>query len=211
MLDILNLHDIKLILLNKNFLKQNIQSKKKILNKLKPFEKVNMIKEIENFLKKPFFRNIKCRFSFNFNLHQLGQKNILDKIYKKVSILKNNNFKKHGEKLIINKKFFSVVAKKKVYSSMESHFSTKNNEDFLIEQEKRVDIDDLIRKEIIRIIKFKGKDAKKLDSSVKTSKLSSDGGGMELNTKIPVSNKNFNRKLIINVNQILALLEIIFI
>lgn len=211
MLDILNLHDIKLILLNKNFLKQKIRSNKKILNKLKPFEKINMNKKLGNFLKKPFFRNIKCRFSFNFNLHQLGQKNILDKIYKKASILKNNNFKKHGEKQITNKKIFSVVAKKKVYSSMESYFPTKNNEVVLIEQEKRVDIDNLIRKEIIRIIKFKGKDVKKLDGSVKTSKLSSDGGEMELNTEIPVSNKNYNRKLIIYVNQILALLEIIFI
>ena len=186
------LQDIKLILLNKSFLQKNTRYKFKILHgpkiKIKLFGEISMKKDLGNFIKKPFFRNTKSRFSFNFNVHIFGQKIKLDKIYKKVSILKKTKFKQYHEKLVGDKKN-NFDTEKKHYSSMESHFLTKNNEAMLIEHEKREEIDDLIRKEIIRIIKFKGKDIKNSDGSVKTIKPSSDGKKGKINPELSISNK----------------------
>jgi hypothetical protein len=80
-----------------------------------------------------------------------------------------------------------------------------------VNKESRIEIDDLIRKKIRKFIKLNFNKNEVFENPIISKKEGGNIGKIILNNNFSVPNKDFNRKLLTNINRILELIESIFI
>jgi len=204
---IVGVSDYKLISTIKNFFGKLSSYKRKFLNKwkvdLRIFPFIFIDKKIKNYLKIFNYKEEEEKFSLRFLINKNYARKICEKTKQKNLFLFKCNLIKYKKKKI------NFCVPKKTCSSLELHHNIKFNQISLIRKEKRIEIDNLIRKEIIRIDRLKNQKNKDLWNSLKNKNCRPNN--VKNNNNLYSSKKLFNRKIIKNVNQILKTLNEIFI
>ena len=200
-----------MILWGKQLFKKNFFKKKNVLGKLdfnfKIKKTIILNKKIKIHKDKTFLNNLDFKFSFIFSFSKI----YLEKKYKKKNSFKNLLEKNYSEnKININPELNHLVKNNKI-SSLESCHTAKINEMLFVNKESRIEIDDLIRKKIKKFIKLNFNKNEVFENPIISKKAGGNIGKIILNNNLSVSNKDFNRKLLTNINQILDLIESIFI
>ena len=200
-----------MILWEKQLFRKNFFKKKNVLGKLDSNFKIKktiiLNKKIKIHKDKTFLNNLDFKFSFVFSLSKI----YLEKKYKKNNSFENLLSKKYSKnKINISPELNHVVKNNKI-SSLESCHIAKINEMLFVNKESRIEIDDLIRKKIKKFIKLNFNKNEVFENPIISQKAGGNNGKIALNNNLPVSNKDFNRKLLTNINRILELIESIFI
>jgi len=204
--------DFKLILTIKKFLGKISSYKKKLLtswkNSLNIVSLIFLDKNIKNFQKNYNLKDGLRKFSLRFFINKRSVKRNLGKNKKDLLFLNGKGPLEYKKQKNLSPET-TACAPKKICSSLESYHTTKFNQISLIRKEKRIEIDSLIRKEIIRISCTTVEKRKNIQNSINGKNYKDD---VDKNTpSLFCLNKIFNRKLIKNTNQILKLLNEIFI
>jgi hypothetical protein len=200
-----------MILWEKQLFRKTFFLKKNVLGKLDSNFKIKktiiLNKKIKILKDKTFLNNLDFKFSFVFSLSKI----YLEKKYKKKNSFENLLSKKYSKnKINISPELNHVVKNNKI-SSLESCHIAKINEMLFVNKESRIEIDDLIKKKIKKIIELKFNKNQGFENPIMSKKTGSNNGKIILNNNLSVPNKDFNRKLLTNINRILELTESIFI
>jgi len=204
-----------MILWEKQLFRKNFFKKKNVLSKIDSNFKIKKIvilnKKFKIHKDKTFLNNLDFKFSFIFSLSKIYLEKKYKKKYKKEISFKNLLPKNYSEnKINISPELNHVVKNNKI-SSLESCHTAKINEMLFLNKESRIEIDDLIRKKIKKFIKLNFNKNEVFENPIISQKAGGNNGKIALNNNLPVSNKDFNRKLLTNINRILELIESIFI
>lgn len=214
MTPIFKIQYLKLVLLNKKYLKKIFFNLKifveKSLNKLK-ITCLDIFKsKNQNNLSKFNINETKSRLFVNF----LVSKTLPGILYRRrtekiipFSILNLDQIGNDVKPLRIKTNFFY---KEGLYP-LNSFHETKVNTSVFLEKEKRNEIDNILRKELIKSISLKSKQIKKLSNSKENLKQKNNSEMKDKNTNNLNHNKYTHKKMLLEVNKALEILDFLFI